>query len=63
MVEADVEKVFDKVEVGTEVKIMYNRLVIDKTFDGRVAYYIYPDGYDMQNLTVDFVKQGLKVMV
>ena len=60
MVEADVEKVFDKVEVGTEVQIMYNRLVIDKTFDGRVAYYIYPDGYDMQNLTVDFVKQGLK---
>ena len=60
MIEADVEKVFDKVEVDTEVQIMYNRLVIDKTFDGRVAYYIYPDGYDMQNLTVDFVKQGLK---
>lgn len=60
MVEADVEKVFDKVDVGTEVQIMYNRLVIDKTFDGRVAYYIYPDGYNMQNLTVDFVKQGLK---
>lgn len=60
MVEADVEKVFDKVEVGTEVQIMYNRLVIDKTFDGRVAYYIYPDGYNAQNLTVDFVKQGLK---
>ena len=60
MVEADVEKVFDKVDVGTEVQIIYNRLVIDKTFDGRVAYYIYPDGYNMQNLTVDFVKQGLK---
>lgn len=60
MVEADVEKVFDKVDVGTEVQIIYNRLVIDKTFDGRVAYYIYSDGYNMQNLTVDFVKQGLK---
>lgn len=60
MIEADVEKVFSKVEVGTEVQIIYNRLVIDKTFDGRVAYYIYPDGYNMQNLTVDFVKQGLK---
>lgn len=60
MVESDVEKVFDKVDVGTEVQIIYNRLVIDKTFDGRVAYYIYPDGYNMQNLTVDFVKQGLK---
>ena len=59
MVEADVEKLFDKVDVGTEVQIMYNRLVIDKTQDGRVAYYIYPDGYTMQNLTVDFVKQGL----
>ncbi len=59
MVEADVEKLFDKVEVGTQVQIMYNRLVIDKTYDGRVAYYIYPDGYEMQDLTVDFVKQGL----
>ena len=59
MVEADVEKLFDKVDIGTEVQIMYNRLVIDKTQDGRVAYYIYPDGYNMQNLTVDFVKQGL----
>ena len=35
MVEADVEKLFDKVDVGTEVQIMYNRLVIDKTQDGR----------------------------
>lgn len=60
MIEKDVEKVFDKVEVGTPVQIIYNRLVIDKTFDNRVAYYIYPDGYNMQNLTVDFVKQGLK---
>lgn len=59
MVEDDVEKVFDKVDVGTEVQIMYNRLVIDKTPDGRVAYYIYPDGYNMQEVTVDFVKQGL----
>lgn len=59
MVEADVEKVFDKVSVGTPVQIIYNRLVIDKTFDGRIAYYIYPDGYKMQKLTVDFVKQGL----
>ena len=28
----NVEKVFDKVDVGTEVQIIYNRLVIDKTF-------------------------------
>lgn len=60
MVEADVEKVFDKVEVGTPVQIIYNCLVIDKTFDNRIAYYIYPDGYNVQKLTVDFVKQGLK---
>lgn len=60
MVETDVEKVFDKVEIGTQVQIIYNRLVIDKTFDNRIAYYIYPDGYNMQTLTVDFVKQGLK---
>lgn len=60
MVETDVEKVFDKVKIGTQVQIIYNRLVIDKTFDNRIAYYIYPDGYNMQTLTVDFVKQGLK---
>ena len=59
MVEANVEEVFDKVQVGTEVQIIYNRLVIDKTPDNRIAYYIYPDGYNMQNLTADFVRQGL----
>lgn len=59
MIEADVEKVFDQVSVGTPVQIIYNRLVIDKAFDGRIAYYIYPDGYKMQKLTVEFVKQGL----
>lgn len=60
MLETDVEKIFDKVKIGTQVQIIYNRLVIDKTFDNRVAYYIYPDGYNIQTLTVDFVKQGLK---
>ncbi len=59
MVEANVEKVFDMVEVGTPVQIIYDRLVIDKTQDNRVAYYIYPDGYNVQNVTVDFVKKGL----
>lgn len=59
MVEDNVEKVFDMVNVGTEVQIIYNRLVIDKTPDKRIAYYIYPDGYGMQKLTVDFVKKGL----
>lgn len=59
MVEANVEKVFDMVDVGTEVQLVYNRLVIDKAQDGRVAYYIYPDGYNIQNLSVDFVKKGL----
>lgn len=59
MVEANVEELFSKVEVGDEVQIIYNRLVIDKTPDNRIAYYIYPDGYDMQKLTVDFVRQGL----
>lgn len=59
MVEANVEKVFDMVDVGTEVQLVYNRLVIDKAQDGRVAYYIYPDGYNIQKLSVDFVKKGL----
>lgn len=59
MVEANVEKVFDMVNVGTEVQLVYNRLVIDKATDGRVAYYIYPDGYNIQKLDVNFVKKGL----
>ena len=57
MNEHDVEELFDAVEVGTPIEITYNRIVVEKTPDGDVVYYIYPDGYGMQVVTVaDVVK-------
>ena len=60
MREADVEKLFDEVEVGTPVEITYNRVVVEKTPDDEVAYYIYPDGYGMQDINVADVKQWIE---
>ena len=45
MNEKDVEDVFDLVKVGTPIEITYNRIVVEKTDDNQVAYYIYPDGF------------------
>ena len=57
MNERDVEELYDAVEVGTPVEITYNRIVVEKTPEGEVVYYIYPDGYGIQNVTVaDVVK-------
>lgn len=57
MRERDVEELFDAVEVGTPVEITYNRIVVEKTPEGEVVYYIYPDGYGIQTVTVaDVVK-------
>ena len=60
MREADVEALFDAVEVGTPVEITYNRVVIEKASDDRIAYYIYPDGYGRQALDVNYVNSWLK---
>ena len=60
MREADVEKLFDEVEVGTPVEITYNRVVVEKTPDGEVIYYIYPDGYGMQDINVADVKKWIE---
>lgn len=60
MLEADVEKLFDAVEVGTPVDITYNRVVVEKVDDGNVAYWIYPDGYGWQNIDVDYVNRWLE---
>ena len=59
MREADVEDLFDIVEVGTPVEITYNRVVVEKADDGNVVYYIYPDGYDRQPLDVKTVNSWL----
>ncbi len=57
--EADVEKLFDAVEIGTPVEITYQRVVIEKTPDENIAYYIYPDGYSLQKLNVAEVRKWL----
>ena len=60
MNEADVEKVYDAVEVGTPVEITYNRVVVEKTADDDVVYYVYPDGYGIQDLTVADVTKWIE---
>ncbi|MBR2178801.1 MAG: L,D-transpeptidase [Selenomonadaceae bacterium] len=59
MREADVEDLFDIIEVGTPVEITYNRVVVEKADDGNVVYYIYPDGYGQQALDVKYVNSWL----
>ena len=60
MKEADVEKLYDAVEVGTPVEITYNRVVVEKTPEDDVVYYIYPDGYGIQELTVADVTKWIE---
>ena len=60
MNERDVVELFDAVEVGTPVEIPYNRVVVEKSPDGDVVYYIYPDGYGMQDVTVADVTKWLE---
>ena len=59
MFEQDVEALFDLVKVGTPVEITYNRVVVEKIADNTVVYYIYPDGYNTQPLTVADVEKWL----
>lgn len=60
MWEENVEELFELVEIGTPVEINYNRVVVEKTPEGVIAYYVYPDSYDRQNLTVPMIKNWLK---
>lgn len=61
MNERDVEELFDTVEVGTPVEITYNRVVVEKTPEDDIAYYIYPDGYGMQqDITVADVTKWIE---
>lgn len=59
MYEADVEDLYDHTPLGTPVDIFYDRIVIDRNDDHTISYYIYPDGYGWQPLTVDRVKKAL----
>ncbi|MBR3721936.1 MAG: L,D-transpeptidase family protein [Selenomonadaceae bacterium] len=60
MKEENVEELFDLVEIGTPVEINYNRVIVEKTPEGVVAYYVYPDIYNRQKLNVDMIKNWLK---
>ena len=59
MNEADVEDLYQYVSVGTPVTVYYDRLVIDVDPDHTVSYYVYPDGYGWQSLSVAQVKNAL----
>lgn len=59
MQEKDVEALFDLVKIGTPVEITYNRVVVEKLADNTVVYYIYPDGYGWQKLSVEDVNKWL----
>lgn len=59
MREADVEDLFDRVDIGTPVEITYNRVVVEKTADDQIVYYIYPDGYGWQSIDAAYVNRWL----
>ncbi len=59
MNEADVEDLYERVDVGTPVEVYYNRCVMEKAPDGTVVYYIYPDAYECQPLTVRQINEWL----
>ena len=60
MNERDVEELFDSVEIGTPVEITYNRVVVEKSPEGDVVYYVYPDGYGIQDITVADVAKWIE---
>ena len=60
MNERDVEQLFEAVEVGTPVEITYNRIVVEKSPDGDVVYYVYPDGYGIQDIGIEDVAKWLE---
>ena len=57
--EENAEELFEMTDIGTPVEIDYERVVIERLPDGRVAYYIYPDGYHRQHLDVAAVRKAL----
>ncbi len=60
MHEANIEEIFRHVKLGTPVKIIYNRLVVETTPTGVVDYYVYPDGYHRQPLSVASISNALQ---
>lgn len=59
MYEEDVEELFESAPMGTPVEIIYDRVIMEEAPDHTVSYYIYPDGYGWEPLTVSSVKEYL----
>ncbi len=59
MHEEDVEDLFDLVQLGTPVEIHYNRVIVEKTPEDVIAYYVYPDCYGWQSISVSQVNKWL----
>ncbi len=60
MYEKDVEDLFDHIVKGIPVDIIYERVIVEKTPDKSVVYYIYPDGYGIQYLTAAKVRTKME---
>ncbi len=59
MYEKDVEDLFDHIVKGIPVDIKYERVVVERDADQYVRYYIYPDGYQIEPLTVADVRNKM----
>ena len=57
--EENAEELYELTDIGTPVEIDYERVVIENLEDGRIAFYIYPDGYHRQQLDVAKVRAAL----
>lgn len=57
--EADIEDLYTHTPLHTPVVVYYDRIVIDRAPDHTISYYIYPDGYNRQPLSISKVKQAL----
>ena len=60
MYEKDVEDLFDHIVKGIPVDIIYERVIVEKTPDNSVVYYIYPDGYGIEPLTAAKVRSKME---
>lgn len=59
MYEEDAEQLFSVVTVGTPVTVIYERVQVRVTMDGRVLVAIYPDVYGYRGISVWDVKEKL----
>ncbi len=61
MDESQVENLYELTPLGTPVKIIYERIVIEREKDHTVSYRIYPDGYEWQPSDITSVKKALSL--